>query len=150
MSIDTLYINISSLFTSFWKNIFIFVYIFYSIIQETLIAINNSIPNFEKLLFVLCLYNLISFMDNELKNEYKFEQIDTQINYLKISEEMWTEEIITRQNKYNNTIYDYENNLDILKKRVDHQTIKGETNKKNIAYLTREVKKIKKELNKYD
>jgi len=158
MAIDALYINILTYIASFLNMVLLFVYIFWSIIKETLIAINNTIPNFEKLLFVLCLYNLISFLDHELKYEYKFEQINTQINYLKISEEMWTEEIITRQHKYNKTIQNFENKLKlssreglvILQKRVDGQSKKEETNKKNIAYLTREVKKIKKDLNKYD
>lgn len=154
---DTLSENIVTVINTFWKNVFIFVYIFASIIKEIFVSINDTIPHAEKVLIVICIYNFITIMDTELINEKKFEKTNTQINYLKISEEMWTKEIITRQNKYNSTIVDFENklsacnqSLDILQKMVDTHTINEKIHIKKCSVLTQKINKLKKELKQYD
>jgi len=154
---DCVYTDILKFCDYLCQMVYIFVYVFVIIIKETFIAINDNVSLIEKILIVISLYNFISIADNELKNEYKFETTNQQINYLKISEEMWTEEITSRQNEYNTNIQELQTELtlcrqrmDSQKKRLSDQKTKEQLMIKNITDLNKEVKKVKKELTKYD
>jgi len=118
---DCVYTDILKFCDYLCQMVYIFVYVFVIIIKETFIAINDNVSLIEKILIVISLYNFISIADNELKNEYKFETTNQQINYLKISEEMWTEEITSRQNEYNTNIQELQTELTLCRQRMDSQ-----------------------------
>lgn len=167
---NTLYENVVEFATFAWQAISVFVYTFSFITKEAIIAINNNLSSTEKILLVLCLYNFISqsvseigTIDKQLKIEEKFESTEKQLNYLRTSErmrenweQMWAEEIRNMHNENDKKFKDIEKLMSMYKGAIDEQTNNVNESQRNeqiifqkMAQLSKELRKMKKEMEKY-
>ena len=126
INLGSIYDNVIELATAICQIGFIIVYIFVFIVKEVLVAVNNRLTIIEKILLTLCLYNLI--------NQWVFE---------------------LRNNNENDKIKDVEKEMSIYKEILDeHANIINENQETDkiifheMAQLSKEVRKIKKEIEK--
>jgi hypothetical protein len=126
INLGSVYDNVVELATAICQIGFIIVYIFVFIVKEVLVAVNNRLTIIEKILLTLCLYNLI--------NQWVFE---------------------LRNNNENDKIKDVEKEMSIYKEILDeHANIINENQETDkiifheMAQLSKEVRKIKKEIEK--
>jgi hypothetical protein len=126
INLGSIYDNVVELATAICQIGFIIVYIFVFIVKEVLVAVNNRLTIIEKILLTLCLYNLI--------NQWVFE---------------------LRNNNENDKIKDVEKEMSIYKEILDeHANIINENQETDkiifheMAQLSKEVRKIKKEIEK--
>lgn len=126
INLGLIYDNVIELATAICQIGFIIVYIFVFIVKEVLVAVNNRLTIIEKILLTLCLYNLI--------NQWVFE---------------------LRNNNENDKIKDVEKEMSIYKEILDeHANIINENQETDkiifheMAQLSKEVRKIKKEIEK--
>ena len=126
INLGSIYDSVVELATAICQIGFIIVYIFVFIVKEVLVAVNNRLTIIEKILLTLCLYNLI--------NQWVFE---------------------LRNNNENDKIKDVEKEMSIYKEILDeHANIINENQETDkiifheMAQLSKEVRKIKKEIEK--
>ena len=126
INLGLIYDNVIELATAICQIGFIIVYIFVFIVKEVLVAVNNRLTIIEKILLTLCFYNLI--------NQWVFE---------------------LRNNNENDKIKDVEKEMSIYKEILDeHANIINENQETDkiifheMAQLSKEVRKIKKEIEK--
>jgi hypothetical protein len=126
INLGSIYDNVVELATAICQIGFIIVYIFVFIVKEVLVAVNNRLTIIEKILLTLCFYNLI--------NQWVFE---------------------LRNNNENDKIKDVEKEMSIYKEILDeHANIINENQETDkiifheMAQLSKEVRKIKKEIEK--
>lgn len=126
INLGSIYDNVIELATAICQIGFIIVYIFVFIVKEVLVAVNNRLTIIEKILLTLCFYNLI--------NQWVFE---------------------LRNNNENDKIKDVEKEMSIYKEILDeHANIINENQETDkiifheMAQLSKEVRKIKKEIEK--
>jgi hypothetical protein len=167
---DLFYNNVVDFGTFAWETIGVFVYTFAFIMKEAITAINNNLSFTEKILLALCLYNFISqsvseivLIDKELKLKAKLETTEKQLSYLKSSEKMreisehtWAEEIRNIRDENAKQIKDFEKDMSIYREKIDEQTNIINEHQQNeqkifqkMAQLSKELRKMKKELEKY-
>ena len=170
VSFDTLYTNVVEFATFAWQTIAVFAYTFAFIAKEAIIAINNNLSYTEKMLLAFCLYNFISqsvseigSIDKQLKLQEKFETTEKQMNYLRTSErmrenweQMWAEEIRNMHNENDKKFKDIEKEMSMYKEALDEQTNIINEHQRNeqiifqkMAQLSKELRKMKKEMEKY-
>lgn len=170
ITLNSFYENVVEFATFAWQTISVIVYTFAFIVKEAFIAINNNLSSTEKILLVMCLYNFIaqivsesSSIDKQVKIEEKFESTEKQMNYLRTSErmrenweQMWAEEIRNMHNENDKKFKDIEKLMSTYKGAIDEQTNSVNENQRNeqiifqkMAQLSKEFKKMKKEMEKY-
>jgi hypothetical protein len=166
----SLYENVVEFATFAWQTIAIIAYTFAFIAKEALIALNNYLSFTEKILLALCIYNFISQLvlefgsiDKQLKLQEKFETTEKQMNCLRTSEsmrenweQMWAEEIRNMHNENDKKFKDIEKEMSMYKEALDEQTNIINEHQQNeqiifqkMAQLSKELKKMKKEMEKY-
>jgi len=167
---DTIYYNVVEFSALAWQTISVFVYTFAFIMKEVFVTIENNLSSTEKILLALCFYNFISLVVSESSSTYKLvklkEQIEStekQMNYLRTSERMrenyeqiLAEDIRNIHSKNDKTIKDIEKFLSIYKETLEEQTNIVNENQRNeqiifqkMTQLSKEIKKMKKEMEKY-
>jgi hypothetical protein len=170
IALVTAYENVVEFAAFAWQTISVFVYTFAFITKEAITAINNNLTFTEKMLLALCLYNFVSqslseigSIDKELKVQEKFETTEKQMNSLRTSERMrenweqlWVEEIRNMHNENNKKFKDNEKEMSMYKEALDEQTNIINEHQQNeqiifqkMAQLSKELRKMKKELEKY-
>ncbi len=170
LTLNPLYENVVEFATAVWEVVSVFVYTFAFIAKEAFIAINNNLSSTEKILLAMCVYNFIaqivsesSSVDKQLKLQEKFESTEKQMNYLRTSErmrenweQMWAEEIRNMHNENDKKFKDIEKLMSMYKGAIDEQTNSVNENQRNeqiifqkMAQLSKELRKMKKEMEKY-
>ena len=170
ISFDSIYNYVVEFATIARENISVFVYTFIFITKQAFITIQNNLSFTEIILLSLCLYNLIGLFASEFDKtnqnnitQDKLEKIEKNVKFLKKSfvirdncETMWTEEIKSLRDETSNKMQELEKMLCMHKETIDEQTnIVNENQQhelimyKKIAQLSKELRKIKKEIEKY-
>jgi len=149
--------------TTIWQICSVVVCTFVFIVKEACVAINDKLTTTEKILTTLCLYNFITYLisysgsnDKQLKLQEKFDSIEKQISSLRTSERMrdnweqlWVEEIRNMYNENDKKFKDIETVLNSQKRVVDAQTKNEKEILKSVTEISKDIKRIKNELNKY-
>jgi hypothetical protein len=167
---DVFYTNVVEFATFAWQTATIIIYTFAFVVKEALIALNNNLSFTEKILLVLCIYNFISQLvlefgsiDKQLKLQDKLETTEKHLIYLKSSEkmrenweQMWAEEIRNMHNENDTKFKNIEKEMSIYKEALDDQTNIINEHQRNeqiifqkMAQLSKELRKIRKEMEKY-
>lgn len=170
ISFDYLYANVIEFATTIWQIGSVIVYTFAFIAKEALTALNNNLSITEKILLTLCFYNFINqavfkftYNENQTNLQKEFVLIQKQTNSLKISDKMrenweliWAEEIKNIHNETDKKFKDIEKLMSVNKESIDEQTNSINEYQRNeqiifqkISQLSKELKKMKKEMEKY-
>ena len=170
ITIVSVYENVVEFANFAWQFITVFVYTFAFIANEAIVAINNNLSFTEKMLLALCLYNFINqtvseigSIDKQLKVQEKFKTTEKQMNSLRTSErmrenweQMWAEEIRNMHNENNKKFKDNEKAMSMYKEALDEQTNIINEHQRNeqiifqkMAQMNKELRKMKKELERY-
>lgn len=153
-----------------WQTFVISAHTFVFIENEAFRIIHTYLTFTEKILLVLCVCNFIAFFVSGIeslieqnKNKDKIEAMEKQINYLKSSEkmrekyeQMWTEEIRSMINENNKTIKDTKKKISKCEEELDEQIKfineyqeKEQIIFRKIAQISKEFRKMKKEIEIY-
>lgn len=154
-----------------WQTFVIFAHTFVFIENEVFRIIHTYLTFTEKILLVLCFCNFIAFfvsgietLIQEIKFKHKIEEMEKQISYLKKSEKMretceqlQIEEIRNMINENDKINKDNKKIINQYKKDQDEQTKNINEYQENeqiifrkIAQLNKDLRKIKKEIIKYN
>lgn len=166
LTLNSIYDIVVEFATFAWQTLAVFVHTFAFIVKEAFIVINENLSSTEKIVLAVCVYNFIaqiisesSSADKHLQLQEKFESTDKQLNYLRTSErmrenweQMWAEEIRNMHNENDKKFKEIEKYMSVL----DEQTNNINEHQRNeqiifqkIAQLSKELRKMKKEMEKY-
>ena len=166
LTLNSIYDIVVEFATFAWQTLAVFVHTFAFIVKEAFIVINENLSSTEKIVLAVCVYNFIaqiisesSSADKHLQLQEKFESTDKQLNYLRTSErmrenweQMWVEEIRNTHNENDKKFKEIEKYMSVL----DEQTNNINEHQRNeqiifqkIAQLSKELRKMKKEMEKY-
>lgn len=152
-------------FASFaWKIIGIFAHTIAFIMKEALMSLDKNFTFTDLFLIILCLYNFSALLVSEIDSaniqrslEEKLKRSEKELNYLKTAEkmrdnleQMWLEEIKDMYHEQNKKLNDFEIVLKNHKEYLDKNCVSEKTTTKLISDISRELKKLKRDLKQYE
>lgn len=169
LTFNSLYDNVVEFGTFAWQTLAIFVHTFVFIAKEAFEALNNNLSFTEKILLILCLYNFIAFSVSEIgwlneqqKLQEKIEKMEKDVNSLRKSnsirdscDQVLGEEILEFNSEVRQNLQNLEKELINYKEKLDDNLNNINEHQRNeqiifqkMAQLSKEIRKMKKEMDK--
>lgn len=147
-----------------WKIIAIFAHTVAFIAKEALTSLDKNFTFTEIFLAIICLYNFTSLIVLDIDSvnaqqtlQEKIKQTEKELRYLKTSqemcdnlEEMWAKEIKNMYTEQTKKFNDIEMVLKNHKEYLDKNCISEKTTTKLISEMSKDLKKLKRDLKEYE